>query len=205
MATTAFGRLGTRALLGAAAGCLLTVSAWGADATAAAPAGDPQQAVWTQKEFTFIYQGFTSKYSCDGLRDKVETALLQLGARKKDLKITEWGCTANYGRPDPFPGVRVKMSVLRPFGTTEDATHPVDAHWQVVNLKVGDFDQTLEGGQCELVEEIHSKIVPLFSTRNIDFKTNCIPHQESVAGASLKLEVLQPDKKDAKVAAAAPH
>src|ERR1700681_887790 len=67
-----------------------------------------QPAAWAQKEFNFTYQGFTTKYSCDGLADKVREILLTFGARK-DLKVNRWGCTGRSGVPDPFPGVAVKM------------------------------------------------------------------------------------------------
>ena len=54
-------------------------------------ADDRQSAVWTQKEFKFTYQGFTTKYSCDGLAGKMREILLTFGARK-DLKVNRWGC-----------------------------------------------------------------------------------------------------------------
>ena len=175
-------------LLGAVAASLLSPAGATEDA---APAAANESAVWAQKEVTFVYMGFTSKYSCDGLRDRVEHVLLELGAQKKDLKVREWGCTANFGRPDPFPGVKVKMSVLQPAAATDQPTVP--AHWKTVDVRVDDLPSTADSGSCELVEEIHSKIVPLFTTRNVQYRTNCIPHQASVTGTSLKLEVLQAD------------
>src|ERR1700704_4819616 len=98
---------------GAVAG-LLTATGWAAADETGAAAARGQAAVWTPKELTFVYQGFTTKYSCDGLRDKVRGVLLDLGAQKKDLKVQQLGCSSSSGRPDPFPGVRVKMKVLQP-------------------------------------------------------------------------------------------
>jgi hypothetical protein len=171
--------------------------------TAAAPAEEGQEglpAVWAQKELTFVYQGFTTSYSCDGLRDKVRGVLLDLGAEKKGLKVQELGCTSPFGRPDPFPGVRVKMSVLQPAGgSSDDKQTPVAAHWQPVDLKLRDSFST-DSGECELVEQIRQKILPLFATRNVDLKSDCIPHQASATRPSLKVEVLVPDKQDDKVA-----
>jgi len=198
----------------ALAACLLVTSAWGAevgsaaapaaagDASASAIAGDAQSAVWTDKELTFIYQGFTTRYSCDGLRDKVRGVLLDLGAQKKDLKVMQLGCSSPTGRPDPFPGVRVKMRVLQPAaGTTDDKQVPVAAHWKPVNLKLDPF--TTDSGECELVEQIRHKIVPLFATRNVDLKTNCTPHQATATRPTLRLEVLAAD--DAQHPAAGPQ
>ena len=98
----------TPALLAAPAliAVLACSSAWAEESDGA------QAAVWKQQKFNFIYQGFTTKYSCDGLRDKMRDILLQLGARR-DLKLGYWGCSGRSGVPDPFPGVSVTMSVRR--------------------------------------------------------------------------------------------
>jgi len=194
----------------AVAACLLASSAWAAEAgsastpgsaagagsaaggaSASAAAAESQPAVWTEKEVTFVYQGFTTRYSCDGLRDKVRGVLLDLGAQKTDLKVQELGCTSSWGRPDPFPGVKVKMSVLQPASGTADGK-VVAAHWKPVDLKLRDSFIT-DSGECELVEQIRHTFVPLFAARNVDLKTDCIPHQASATQPSLKLEVLAPD------------
>lgn len=181
-------------LVPALAVCALAAPVWAAEGQVAdgqAAAGQP--AVWTDKEVTFVYQGFTTRYSCDGLRDKVRGALLDLGAEKKGLKVLQMGCSSSSGRPDPFPGVRVKMSVLQPAaGTTDDKSAPVPAHWKPVDLKLRNSFAT-DSGECELVEQIKQKLVPLFATRNVELKTNCVPHQASPSRPSLKLEVLVPD------------
>jgi hypothetical protein len=205
MSTSLVPRLARRMTPGAAravpalAACLLVSSAWGAEAgspSASAPASgapaESQPAVWTDKDLTFVYLGFTTRYSCDGLRDKVRAVLLDLGAQKKDLKVQQLGCSSAMGRPDPFPGVRVKMRVLQPASGTAGDEAPVAAHWKPVDLKLRD-SFTTDSGECELVEQIRHKIVPLFATRNVDLKTNCIPHQATATRPTLKLEVLAPD------------
>jgi len=185
-----------RLIVPAVVACVLGVPAWAAE-NAPAPAGEPQSAVWTDKELTFVYQGFTTRYSCDGLRDKVRSVLLDLGAQKKDLKVMEMGCSSPTGRPDPFPGVRVKMRVLQPADSPDAAKAadptPVAAHWKPVDLKLRD-SFTTDSGECELVEQIRQKIVPAFAARNVDLRTTCIPHQATVARPILKMEVLVPDE-----------
>ncbi len=94
-------------------GACLGAPAWADDA--AAPAAVPTQpAVWTPKEIQFTYMGFTTHYTCDGLQSTIKEMLLQLGARKDDLKVIEEPCSGNPDRPNPFPGVRIKMNVLQP-------------------------------------------------------------------------------------------
>jgi hypothetical protein len=194
-----------RFIVPAVVACVLGSSGWAAESTPAAVAGEPQSAVWTDKELNFVYQGFTTRYSCDGLRDKVRGVLLDLGAQKKDLKVMQLGCSSPSGRPDPFPGVRVKMRVLQPADAPDAKPSdqpPVAAHWQPLDLKLRN-SFGIDSGECELVEQIRQKIVPLFATRNVDLQSTCIPHQASAARPSLKMEVLVPD--DAQHPAAAPQ
>ncbi len=162
----------------------------------AAPAGD---AVWSPRTLQFTYMGFTAHYSCDGLRDKIRMTLLQLGARASDLKVQPYGCTAAYGRPEHFPGVRAKFFVLQPAGKTPpDAGPPVQAQWQNVDLDLSDTGDPLDhAGQCELVEQIKHSILPLFATRGVDYRQSCIPHQLTPAGTTLRVEVLKPAPKSA--------
>jgi len=189
-----------RFIVPAVVACVLGSSAWAAEGVAEGQSGEiqsgePQLAVWTDKELNFVYQGFTTRYSCDGLRDKVRSVLLDLGAQKKGLKVMELGCSSPSGRPDPFPGVRVKMKVLQPAGSVDPKQTdqiPVAAHWKPLDLKLRDSFSN-DSGECELVEQIRHSIVPLFATRNIDLKTTCIPHQASASRPSLKMDVLVAD------------
>jgi hypothetical protein len=161
--------------------------------------GTGQQAVWEHKEFQYTYQGFTTHYSCDGLRDKVREILLQLGARKQDLKVYDSGCASPSGRPDAFPGVSVKMSVLVPAGSsgTDAASTQIPSHWQPVRLKL-DQSSLAEAGECELVEQVKQKVLPYFTTRNVDLQNFCVPHQLDPGGTRLVAEVLMPDQVQAR-------
>ena len=58
------------------------------------------QAGWTPREFRFTYQGFTAKYSCDGLSGRIKEVLLLLGARKQDLNVAPTGCSGGFGQAD---------------------------------------------------------------------------------------------------------
>jgi hypothetical protein len=177
-------------------GLFVCTAAW-ADST-----DGGQSAVWAQKEFQFVYQGVTTKYSCDGLRDKMRSILLEFGARKKDLKISDWGCAGRSGVPDPFPGVAVKMSVLVPAdGAGASGERALPSHWQAVKLKL-DSSSLSEAGECELVEQVKQKVLPLFTTRNVDFRTDCVPHQLTPGGTELTAEVLAPDQMQGRTGAA---
>jgi hypothetical protein len=205
-------KLGTRVLAAAAVvsfGAWVGVPSLAAAADDGAPAAQPvapaEFAVWTQKEVQFTYMGFTTHYTCDGLRDDIRDMLLQLGARKSDLKVTEEPCSGNPDRPNPFPGVKIKMSVLTPAPAQISPDSPlVEAHWKPVKLPYRETGINA-AGQCELLEQFNHTIMPLFTTRNVDLHATCVPHQLEPLGTKLQAEVLVTDQKkeSAKQASAA--
>jgi hypothetical protein len=164
----------------------------GAAASAQVPAESPQPAwgVWTPKELRFTYMGFTSRYSCDGLRDKMRSILLQLGARP-DLTVRPVPCSGLAGRPTEFPGVTVNMNVLAPFDPAKANANvtPVPAHWKTVQIST-DLDPLREAGDCELIEQVKSRVLPLFYARHVEYHSSCIPNQLQIGGTQLKAEVL---------------
>ena len=181
-----------------------------ADSAAQAPpadAGERVTAKWVQKKTRFVYQGFTTHYSCDGLRDQLGEILRQLGARS-DMKLNSIGCVHGFGQPEPFPMVDATFYVLVPANTAgtsgqsggagaggtdggASSSAPLEAQWQTVQLQLGNtpLDQA---GMCELLEQVNHKIVPLFSPRKVDFRSSCVPHQLTVGATTLAAEVLKP-------------
>jgi len=157
----------------------------------AAQSPPPAWGVWTPKEFRFIYMGFTSHYSCDGLADKMRSILLQLGARP-DLRIRQMPCSGALGRPTEFPGVTVNMNVLVPWDATSATATvtPVPAQWKMMELST-ERDPLREAGDCELIEQVKAHVLPLFSTRNVDFRSTCVPNQLQIGGTRLNAEVLR--------------
>jgi hypothetical protein len=185
----------SRAFLG-----LIGVAILGGAATARAEDAGVQ-AVWTPKKLQFTYMGFTARYSCDGLADKMKRVLLDLGARP-DLKVTPIGCSGGFGRPSRFPGVSATVQVLEPVGDTSPGpdTTVVAAHWK--NVVVAPKGDPLNAaGDCELTEQVKQRILPMFSTRNIDYSSNCIPNQLQVGGTRLSSDVLIADPPAAPAAA----
>jgi len=190
---------------------LVTIAAclavWaGAPAWAEPPAAGSggETAVWTPKELRFTYMGFTSHYSCDGLRDKISSTLLKFGARK-DLVVNEISCGAGMGRPSPFPAVSIKMNVLTPAPEKTDpnaaaATPTVTTHWKLVDLAAS-RDPLDVAGDCELIEQIKQRILPLFTARDVEYKSSCVPNQLQLGSTQLKAQFLVADAPAPKAAA----
>lgn len=177
------------ALLGALSAAAVGSAQAATDAdTTAAPT-----AHWVQRKIDFTYQGFTAHYTCDGLHDNVRDLLIALGARKRDLDIQSTGCVHLTGI-EPFPGVRGTFWVLVP-GTADEAAQAGDkvqtTHWQTVDLVrlnnlVGDQ------GQCELLEQLKKQVLPLFTSRNLNFHSSCVPHQVQLGDIQFTVDVLRP-------------
>ena len=165
---------------------LCGAAAWNvAYADDASASGDP--GIWQKHVFTFQFMGFTTTYSCDGLADKVKVLLTAAGARA-DSKSQPGVCSRGWGRPDKFAQANLTFYTLVPAGadSSSDGT-PVSGTWRPVNFAVRSPRQ-LGVGDCELVEQFHSRLLPMFATRNVDSHTTCVPHQESGSVINLKFE-----------------
>lgn len=186
-----FGRGPAKHLRGAALAVALSIcAAAGASPAANQPAAE--SASWVQKTVNFRYVGFTTKYSCDGLQDRVRRILLQLGARD-DLKLTGYGCVG-VNSPETTPGVRIVMHVLQAANATAGQTVP--AHWKTVDL-LADRDPFDAARDCELVSQLHRDVLPLFAPRHVDYSAACSVNTPLIGGTRLKADVLIPDSSPA--------
>lgn len=162
--------------------------AFGAESAGAQPA------VWVKKNILFIYHGFTSAYSCEGLQETVTDVLRQLGARKSGMDLRQTNCAAGFNIPSTNPGISGSFYVLEPASSsTSDA---IQAEWQTVKVHIGTADESSTGrdkqGTCELIDQVKRKILPLFTTRNVKFESICQPNMQLIRGSALQAEVLKP-------------
>jgi len=163
-----------------AAATLLAALPPGATARAAAPASEPAQ--WQEQDLDLDYRGFTTHYSCDGLRERVRSLLVLLGARA-DLVVTDFGCAVAPGHIDPLPSLHLHFASLRPA-----AAGALAGHWKAANLG---GSRGLAPGECELAEEFIATVLPRFSVRQLGRAPNCVPHNLP-AVLSVPLEVFVP-------------
>jgi hypothetical protein len=164
------------------------VLAAGAAALANEPAGtDASEAsVWQHHQSTFSYVGLTTRYTCDGLEDKVRALLLYFGARK-DLKVEASGCP-NPTRPSTNAWVSVDFYSLAAADST--ATDTVPAHWS--KIMVAPERPTWMGrGECEVIDQMKGLLTKNFSTRDLDYRTSCFPHEITIGDYSIKGEILK--------------
>src|SRR5579859_3894759 len=82
-------------------GCALFVSPLIPRTSSADEPSTREPGVWQKHEYSFVFLGFTSTYSCDGLADKIKLLLTAAGARN-DSKSQPSVCANGFGRPDKF-------------------------------------------------------------------------------------------------------
>jgi hypothetical protein len=147
----------------------------------------PAPGTWQKHEYAFAYMGFTTTYSCDGLADKLKRLLIAAGARK-DVKSQPGACASGFGRADKFARANLTFYTLAPIdASTAPADKPVDGIWRPVAIAVRS-PRELALGDCELTEQFRTNILPMFTTRNLDNHTTCVPHQLSGSTINLKFE-----------------
>ena len=164
---------------------LPAATALASEADAAVEAG-----IWQKHEYSFRYVGFTSKYSCDGLAEKLKLLLLTSGARP-DIRSEPGLCTEGFGHPDPLARAELVFYTLAP-AASHARGEPGQGRWRNVTFAQRD-PMDLQIGDCELVEQFSDEVVKkMFTTRNLIDKTSCIPHQESGSVIDLRFESLAP-------------
>jgi hypothetical protein len=143
--------------------------------------------VWQKHEYSFVFMGFTSTYSCDGLADKIKILLIAAGARR-DAKSGPGACASGFGRPDKFARADLTFYTLAPVATdTSSGSKQFDGVWRPVTF-ADRKPRELGTGDCELVEQFRNNVLPMFATRNVEDHITCVPHQQSGSLISLRFE-----------------
>jgi len=148
-----------------------------------------QPAVWTLHEVDLQYMGFTTRYTCSGLKSKVRLLLKHMGVRE-DVKILERGCEFGYQKVADFPRLKISFyAPTLPEPGDRDPGEPVLGVWKPVTIK-RNVPKGLEMGDCELVEIFRDRVISKFLTRDVQGDVNCIPHQLVGNRIDLRFEVL---------------
>jgi hypothetical protein len=173
-------------------GLAFAASAWGADT-----GGGVVAAVWKEQHLNFYYMGRTSRYSCNGLRDKVRAMLLELGARR-DLTITALGCEDTAARvrlASPGPNLSIVFSspvladaAVKPLHAADPSS--VDARFEAFSI-TSDAFRNMETADCELVGEFAHQVLPKLATRKLKQDIACVPFQQSGGRFLVRGEVLR--------------
>lgn len=178
------------------------------------PSAAPVDAVWMPREAKFTYFGYTTYYSCEGLREKVRYILKQVGARPEDLKVSV-GCLETYG-VERMPTVHIKattpaeatpetlaklaegaaqrelVSRVKGSGAGTDVAARFSATWKQVEFR-GRPGARVEDGDCELMQALVKQVFPKLGVRIApDTSLTCMPRTVQLGDVRVKLEALSP-------------
>jgi hypothetical protein len=150
-------------------------------------------AVWKQQRLDFRYAGRASRYSCEGLRDKVRAMLIDLGARR-DLRIEPLDCAdLDRRKPDAGPP-HLKIEFFAPalMALGRVASRPgTPARFESFTI-IGDAFRNMGVGDCELVQEFVRQILPHFTVRNVTQQISCSADHPGFNRFIVQGQVLRP-------------
>ena len=153
------------------------------------PEPDEVAANWKRHEVDLVYMGFTTRYTCGGLKSKVALLLKHVGVRP-DVKVLERGCEYGYQRVADFPHVKIIFYTPEiPEAGSREVGEPVLGIWKAVSIKRNQ-PRGLDWGDCELVEQFRDRVLSSMTTRNTEGDINCIPHQLIGNRIDLRFQVL---------------
>jgi hypothetical protein len=203
------------AALGLVAAAATAAQESGARAAADSAPPPTVNAVWVPQSFNFAYFGFTSLYSCDGLRDVARHVLLRAGARPDDLKVRVTCVETGGAGVERMPQVRIEAAfpavatpellerlrndpkrelTARVRGESEkaeDALKQFPAERRVVEID-GRSDRRIDDGDCELLEHlVRHVLTPAGVTEAAGSRLNCVPRTVSIGAVNLRLDTLQ--------------
>ena len=157
---------------------------------ASAARAETVAAEWQAHQLKFRYSGFTTSYTCSGIRSAVRRLMLAVGAHK-DLKI-QVSCAGPMNDIQPFHRMLIAFSapVAAPEGGVPGETFA--AEWRQVKLNRG-HPSRLDWGECELVEQFRDQVlIPVFNPRDLVDHTRCTPKKINLGTPSLSMTLLMP-------------
>jgi hypothetical protein len=187
----------TRVALAAALSGALCHGAAAAPGSTPAPAATGLPATWNEHEVTLAYQGLTTHYSCEGLKDKMGALLRYFGARPESIRLRAYGCAGGPYRPSPAVNLAMEFETLAP-SPSEGGTAAVRGAWFERDLFAEtrisrDAPMHIERGDCELVQKFVATVLPAFTHEIRKDLTRCIPHELDGTVPNLRVRVLAPE------------
>ena len=205
----------------AAVAVLALLTPWVAGAEAVPPAAGaadataPVMAVWVEQKIDFTYVGFTSHYSCDGLKTKVSKILKEIGARP-GFKVTARACmnprhgaewtpmlnivvaTPRQATPEFLAQVAMddsRRELVAKVGGTAAPAVEATAEFPARTRRIEFRDSPsglVEPGDCELIEQLRDKVFVPLGAKVVDSHMGCVPHHINNGIVNLSIDVLEP-------------
>lgn len=156
------------------------------------------EAVWKKQQITFVYNGYSTFYTCGGLRRKLRSILTEVGARDT-LKLRGYMCDEQAGSArfdihfeSPVEATPENVADLTDYTSEQRLVARVrgesladaanierfPASWETISFS-RNRSMHLEPGDCELVEQMLRSILPRMSVQIVSNNLRCSPFGNS--------------------------
>lgn len=155
-------------------------------------ADDSIEAVWKTQHMNFEYRGYSTVYTCGGLRSTLRTILTSVGARD-GIRLRSYGCDDQAGvarfqitLESPVAATEENIRELTTYSSEEEliararGEHLASAQdlprfpavWKTVSF-ARDPKLRLAPGDCELVRQLRREILPRLSVQIVSDNLRC--------------------------------
>jgi hypothetical protein len=152
------------------------------------------EAVWKPQRINFVYRGYSTLYSCSGLRQKLEDILTTVGARD-DIELRAYSCD------DQMSVARFEIALASPVEATPENVAELTSYdardelvarvrgerlaraedlqrfpavWKTISFKRS-REMKLAPGDCELVLALRRQILQRMSVQVVTDRVSCSP------------------------------
>jgi hypothetical protein len=149
-----------------------------------------QPAVWQGHHAEFDYFGLTTRYTCDGLEQKVGQILVYLGARP-DVRVNATGCPRGPNSVSRSAFVRADFSTLVAAANASAEAQTVAADWTALTL-TAQRPLFMGDGDCELIDRMRKVLKENFSWRgDVAYHADCPIQSTQLHDFEIRGEVLK--------------
>ncbi len=145
------------------------------------------EAQWEVHQVRFLFTGFSTAYTCDGIEHSLRRLLKILGARD-DVRV-ETSCT-NGRDPNRIHRVKLAFAMPVPADSSDLSSEVFPARWEDVKV-VGQSSRYLDNGDCELLEQFERQVMPKLKIKNTGRKIRCAPYRSEYNRIRVKISALK--------------
>jgi hypothetical protein len=150
------------------------------------------EAVWKPQRINFVYRGYSTLYTCNGLQDKLEKILTTVGARG-GIELRAYACD------DASSVARFEIALTSPVEATQENIEELTSYdardelvarvrgerlagaedvqrfpavWKTISF-ARSRELRLAPGDCELVQQLRQHILPRMSVQIVSDRVRC--------------------------------
>lgn len=168
---------------------------------------DTPRAVWRLQEIPFVYQGYSTRYSCDSLRLKVKQVLGAVAVHESTIVPTSCNMIGSSSQiasmqisvmsaapltPATEAEIAARSSrqeLLDRLGVRRELNDEFPAQWREVDVG---RQLNMDAGDCEFLRQLGDQVLSHLAVRIVDIEKSCPSTPRRFKQPKLKVEALVP-------------